>query len=70
MTPAKITSTARPAIESGSSSRSVSRVRSTQKFPSRSVCVRVNPRIERRPHGDADRGGQEVLHRQPDGCTV
>ena len=32
-------------IESGSSSRTMTRVRSTQKLPSRSVLVRVKPRI-------------------------
>ena len=44
ITPVAIKMTA-PMTEIGSSSRNVTRVRSTQKLPSRSVRFRVNPRI-------------------------
>ena len=41
------------------------RVRSTQKLPSRSVCVAGEAADQRDRDGDADGGRQEVLHGQP-----
>ena len=54
-----------PTTATGSSTRSTIRTRSTQKLPSRSVAWRAKPRTSAAATAMPDRGGDEVLHRQP-----
>ena len=66
----EITSTSAARKDSGSSSRSVSRVRSTQKFPSRSVCRRVRPRINAATTAIPTAADRKFCTVSPMACTV
>ena len=60
------TSTSAPTKASGSRTRTVARIRSTQKLPSRFGAGAGEAAHQRDGNGDPDGGGQEVLDGQPD----